>query len=241
MIELIELSKTFPGSANQAVSGVSFKINQGEIACIIGTSGCGKTTTLKMINRLVEPTRGNVLVNGQDFRSVDAVAWRRAIGYVVQKAGLLPHLTIAQNISLLSKIIKRPVAAIKARVVELMEMIQLSYEEYAHLYPVQLSGGQQQRVGIARALMEDPSVLLMDEPFGALDPITRRDLHGSFLDLNQKLNKTILMVTHDIEEAFFLSSKVIVMDQGKVIQIGSPRELQDNPKNQFVRDLIASK
>jgi len=238
MIEVKELTKGFSQGQVLAVDRVSFKLEKGEVGCIIGTSGCGKTTTLKMINRLVEPSSGEVWVNGREHYLEDAVQWRRKIGYVIQKAGLLPHLTVYQNISFLSKILKRKKGFIDDRVKQLMETINMPFAEFANRYPVELSGGQQQRVGIARALMEDPEVMLMDEPFGALDPITRDTLHEEFLRLNKKLNKTILMVTHDLREAFKLGDKIIVMNEGKVIQVGSKKDLMENPENEFVRNFM---
>ena len=237
MIKVENQIKTFDGNI-RAVKGVSFELDKGEIGCIIGTSGCGKTTTLKMINRLVEPTDGKILVGDQDARSVDPVTWRRKIGYVIQKAGLLPHLTVSENISLLSKIMKRDRDFITRRVSELMEIINMPYDSFAHRYPIELSGGQQQRVGIARALMEDPPVMLMDEPFGALDPITRNSLHEEFWNLNEKLNKTILMVTHDMDEAFKLGHKVILMHKGEIVQIGSKEDFVERPANEFVEKFV---
>lgn len=238
MIEVKNLTKIFAPGNHPAVDNVSFRLEKGQIGCIIGTSGCGKTTTLKMINRLIEPTSGEVLVNDIPANSSDAVNWRRRIGYVIQKAGLLPQLTVYQNISLLSKILKRDAKEISKRVQELMETINMNYEKFKDRYPVELSGGQQQRVGVARALMEDPPVMLMDEPFGALDPITRNSLHEEFIHLNQKLNKTILMVTHDMEEAFKLADVIILMNKGKIVQSGTKEDLINNPANEFVSSFI---
>ncbi len=238
MIEVQNLTKIFAPGNVKAVNAVSFKLDKGQIGCIIGTSGCGKTTILKLINRLIGPTAGEILVNNARASSSGPIEWRRKIGYVIQKAGLLPHLTVEQNISLLSKVLKRDEDFIANRVRELMEVVNMSYEKLGHRYPIELSGGQQQRVGIARALMEDPPVILMDEPFSALDPITREDLHDEFIRLNQKLNKTILMVTHDIEEAFKLGDKIILMDKGGIVQMGSKDDLVNNPQNNFVADFV---
>lgn len=238
MIEVKNLSKTFTQGNVKAVVDVNFKLEQGEIGCIIGTSGCGKTTTLKMINRLVEPSSGDIFVGGNSSSDVDVIKWRRGIGYVIQKAGLLPHLTIKENISLLSKILKRPKSEIDERVKELMEIVNLSYDRYKGFYPKELSGGQQQRVGIARALMEDPPVMLMDEPFGALDPITRESLHDEFLTLNKKMKKTILMVTHDMAEAFKLADKIILMNKGSIIQAGTKEDFISRPENKFVEEFV---
>lgn len=237
MIKVENLKKVFKPNIT-AVNSVSFELERGEIGCIIGTSGCGKTTTLKMINRLIEPTSGKILVGGNDALSVDAVSWRRKIGYVIQKAGLLPHLNVKDNISLLSKIMNKEKAFIHSRVEELMEIINMPFAQFAHRYPIELSGGQQQRVGIARALMEDPPVLLMDEPFGALDPITRNSLHEEFWNLNEKLHKTIIIVTHDMDEAFKLGHKIILMHKGEIVQVGDKSDFLDRPANQFVEDFI---
>jgi osmoprotectant transport system ATP-binding protein len=237
MIKVESLKKVFDPNIT-AVNSVSFELDKGEIACIIGTSGCGKTTTLKMINRLIEPTSGRILVGGKDALSVGAVNWRRKIGYVIQKAGLLPHLNVKDNISLLSKIMNKEKSFIRERTEELMEIINMPFKQFAHRFPIELSGGQQQRVGIARALMEDPPVLLMDEPFGALDPITRNSLHEEFLDLNEKLHKTIIIVTHDMDEAFKLGHKIILMNKGDIVQIGDKADFLDRPANQFVEDFI---
>lgn len=238
MIEVKNLTKVFPQGNVKAVNSVSFKLEKGEIGCIIGTSGCGKTTTLKMINRLIEPTDGDIWVGNQECHEMDPVTWRRKIGYVIQKAGLLPHMTVKQNISLLSTILKKEKSYITERVSELMETINMPYEKFAERYPIELSGGQQQRVGIARALMEDPPVMLMDEPFGALDPITRESLHEEFISLNQRLKKTILIVTHDMDEAFKLGDKVILMNKGEIVQMGTKDDLVNNPKNEFVESFV---
>lgn len=238
MISVDHLSKVFQPGDIQAVSDISFSLKTGEVGCIIGTSGCGKTTTLKMINRLEEPTSGEVVVGGKSHLSSDPITWRRGIGYVIQKAGLLPHMTVFENISLLSRLLKRSNSKIEERVKELLEIVNLPFGDYAHRYPKELSGGQQQRVGIARALMEDPPVMLMDEPFGALDPITRNSLHDEFMELNERLKKTILIVTHDIDEAFKLGNKIILMDEGKIVQMGSRAEFLSKPANPFVESFI---
>lgn len=238
MIKVENLIKSYGEGAN-AVDDISFEILTGSIGCLIGTSGCGKTTTLKMINRLVEPTSGKVLVNDQEAHELDVIKWRRKIGYVIQKAGLLPHLTVRENIELLAKIIGKDKKTRNQRSNELLEMVGLNPNTYANRYPIELSGGQQQRIGIARALMEDPPVLLMDEPFGALDPITRNSMHEEFLLLNQKLGKTILIVTHDMDEAFKLGNNVILMNKGKIIQQGTHEDFVNNPQNQFVEDFVS--
>ena len=237
MIELKKVSKSF-GPSVKAIQNISFRVDSGEMAAIIGTSGCGKTTTLKIINRLVEPSKGRILIDKKDTSLQDPNQLRRKIGYVIQKGGLLPHLTVEQNISLLPKVLKKNKLETTAKVKKLMELVKLPYEDFARRFPSELSGGQQQRVGIARALIEDPPILLMDEPFGALDPITRAKLHEEFKDLNKNLKKTIVLVTHDIDEAFKLADKIILMDGGKIIQCGSKNELLNNPKNTFVTSFL---
>lgn len=238
MIEVKNLTKTFNNGEVVAVDNISFKVEKGEISSLIGTSGCGKTTTLKMINRLVEPTSGDIEINGKDYKDADPIQWRRAIGYVVQKSGLLPHMTIGENINLLSRILKRAKSKIRNRTYELLDLVGMEPGEFVDRYPAELSGGQQQRVGIARALMEDPPTLLMDEPFGALDPITKNSLHDEFKDLNKKIGKTILIVTHDMEEAKKLSNRIILMDQGTIVQEGTHEQLSNNPENQFVEEFF---
>ncbi len=238
MIKITDLTKEFNNGAVKAVDSISFTLEKGEIGSIIGTSGCGKTTTLKMINRLIEPTSGTIMVGEKKANTEDAVTWRREIGYVIQKAGLLPHLTVFENISLLSQILKKDQNYMNNRVEELMTTVNLPFESFKDRYPIELSGGQQQRVGIARALMEDPPIMLMDEPFGALDPITRNSMHQEFWELNQRLKKTILMVTHDMDEAFKLSNKIILMNKGKIIQVGVKEDFIERPANEFVRDFI---
>ena len=238
MISVKNLSKVFGSEKFVAVNHIDFEVPTGSIACIIGTSGCGKTTTLKMLNRLVEPSTGEIRVNNELAVTFDPVMWRRKIGYVIQKAGLLPHMTVRENITLLSNILKRDKRYIKERSDELLEMVGMDPKTFADRYPKELSGGQQQRVGIARGLMENPPILLMDEPFGALDPITRNSMHEELIRLNEKLNKTIVMVTHDMEEAFKLGNQVMLMHKGEIIQSGNERDFKDNPANQFVADFI---
>lgn len=237
MIQIKNLTKDY-GAHVRAVSNISFTVEKGQIAALIGTSGCGKSTTLKMINRLIEPTLGEIHINSESSAQVDAITWRRKIGYVTQNAGLLPHFTVKENISILSKVLGRKKSFIDARVSELMDLVNLPLEEFSSKYPAELSGGQRQRVGIARALMENPEILLMDEPFGALDPITRNSLHQELLALNIKLKKTIVMITHDMEEAFKLASLIVLMDQGEIIQMGSKENFLKSPKNDFVKNFI---
>ena len=238
VIHLKNLKKTFKNSSIPAVNDISFAVDSGSFTCIIGTSGCGKTTTLKIINRLIEPTSGTIEVNGIKSHEMPAVEWRRKIGYVIQKIGLLPHLTVKENISLLPSVLKKKKKTIRERTDYLLQLVGLEPKKHRDRYPLELSGGQQQRVGIARALMEDPPILLMDEPFGALDAITRSSLKQNLMSLNQKLKKTILLVTHDLNEAFEMGDKIILMRKGRIVQSGSKFELKNKPANQFVRDFL---
>lgn len=219
---------------------MSFEVSEGQTLCLIGTSGSGKTTCLKMINRLVEPTSGRIEINGEDALEADPIELRRGLGYVIQKAGLLPHLTVAQNVGLLPRILKWEPEQRKERVNELLDLVSLPPEKYRDRYPNELSGGQQQRVGVARALALDPPIILMDEPFGALDPITREGLHEEFLRLKQEVGKTVVMVTHDLAEAFKLGDQIALMDKGELVQFGSEDDFRERPENDFVRDFVRS-
>jgi len=242
LIALEGVWKEFPaprGSerpAQRAVDDVSFTVPAGETLCLIGTSGCGKTTTLKMINRLVEPSGGRILINGSDTAASDRIALRRGIGYVIQKIGLLPHRTVAENIALLPRLEGWDASRLRARTDELLDMVGL--RGYGGRYPAELSGGQQQRVGVARALALDPPILLMDEPFGALDPITRESLQDEFVRLKEVFKKTIVMVTHDLQEAFKLGDRVALMEQGRMVQIGAESDFRARPASPFVEDFL---
>jgi osmoprotectant transport system ATP-binding protein len=236
MIIFDHVSKSYPNGVH-AVSDLSLEIQEGELIVLLGTSGSGKTTAMKMINRLVEITSGKLLVDGIDVREHDPIALRRMIGYAVQFIGLFPHLSIEENIAMAPSLMKWPQEKIKARVFELLEMVGLAPKEFLDRYPVQLSGGQKQRIGVARALAADPPIVLMDEPFGALDPITREGLQDEFLKLQQQLKKTIIFVTHDIMEAVKLADRIVLLDQGKLMQLGTPKELVLNP-NQFTKQFI---
>lgn len=237
MIRVKNLKKVFPDNT-VAVEDFSLHVLPGTISCLIGSSGCGKTTSLKMINRIIEPSSGTIEVNGVLSEQMNDIQWRRKIGYVIQKTGLFPHMTVMENISILSKVLKKDSQFIKNRVNELLELVGLEPNKYKNRYPIELSGGQGQRVGIARALMEDPAVLLMDEPFGALDAITKASLRKEFLSLNQKLKKTILIVTHDLNEAFQLGDQIALMRKGQLVQTGTKTDFINNPANQFVKDFF---
>ena len=236
MIEVLHLHKTFGNTP--AVQDVSFSVQEGENFVLLGTSGSGKTTTLKMLNRLLEPDSGKVLLNGADTSGIEPALLRRGMGYVLQHNGLFPHYTVVENIAIVPKLLHWKKGDIRARTEQLLGKLGLSYTEHAHAYPHQLSGGQQQRVGLARALAADPPVLLMDEPFGALDPITRGMVRETFSELDELRKKTIIMVTHDVQEAFTLASRVCLMDKGHIVQMGTPRELREQPANEFVRAFL---
>lgn len=239
-VEFKAVTKRFPKALYDAVSDVSIQISEGEILAILGTSGCGKTTLLKMVNRLYEPDRGDILFFGENIKNTNPVELRRKIGYVIQQAGLFPHFTIAENIATVPKILGWEKKRIENRVAELLELVELPPDEFASRYPSQLSGGQQQRVGLARALAADPLIMLLDEPFGAIDAITRRNLQDELLKIHNKFNRTFLFVTHDIHEAFRLADRILVMDKGSVQQFAKPQEIRSNPANEFVAQLVSS-
>ncbi len=230
------VSKLYPGAADPAVRDVSLAVEEGSFVTLLGTSGSGKTTLLKMVNRIIEPTSGSITLFGRDIRERPATELRRGIGYVIQQTGLFPHMTVEQNISTVPDILGWDKSRVSARVSELMELVQLP-EDMRKRYPRQLSGGQQQRVGIARAMAGDPKVLLMDEPFGALDAITRSSLQDELLAIQQRLGRTVLFVTHDVSEAFKLGDRVVVMNGGRIEQSGTPLELLTRPATGFVRQL----
>jgi osmoprotectant transport system ATP-binding protein len=236
MIELKAISKKFGDT--QAVNQVSFKVDEMETLVLLGTSGCGKTTTLKMINRLIEPDAGEVFINGENIINQDPDVLRTGIGYVMQNIGLFPHYTVAENIAVVPKLIKWDKEKIKVRTQELIKKLHLP-ENCLSMFPHELSGGQQQRVGLARALVTDPSVLLMDEPFGALDNVTRTSIQKEFKGLEELKRKTIVMVTHDVQEAFELADRICLMDKGEIIQIGTPKELLYQPINDFAKKFLA--
>jgi osmoprotectant transport system ATP-binding protein len=239
MIVLEQVCKSYDGGS-YTVCDVSFRVPQGRLMVLLGGSGCGKTTTLKMINRLIEPTSGRVAVGGHDVREQDPVTLRRSIGYVFQGIGLFPHLTIAENIAVVPRLLGWPAGQTAARIDELLALVHLPAEEYRTRFPRQLSGGQQQRVGFARALAARPQIMLLDEPFGALDPLTRDELRNEFLQLRRQLGLTAVMVTHDMTEALLSADLIAVMNTGRLLQVGTPRELLNRPADDFVASLMAT-
>ncbi len=236
MLEVHQLTKKF--SKQIAVEKISFEVKEKEKLILLGTSGSGKSTCLKMINRLIEPTQGEIRLNGENILAQQPEKLRRNMGYIIQNTGLFPHYTVAQNIGLVPNLLKWEKKKIKERSQELLAMLQLPPEEYLHRYPHELSGGQRQRVGIARALAANPPLLLMDEPFGALDPITRAQIQQDFQEIDTLKQKTLIMVTHDVFEAVHLGTTICLLDAGKIQQIGSPFELVFKPQNQFVLDFF---
>jgi osmoprotectant transport system ATP-binding protein len=235
MIKVERLSKQY--GASKAVDNISFEVAEHENLILLGTSGCGKTTTLKMLNRLIDPTSGSIFINGEDVTGQPPELLRRNIGYVLQNNGLFPHYTVAENIAIVPRLLKWDDKRIKDRMHELVEKLHLPADLLAK-YPAQLSGGQQQRIGLGRALMADAPVLLMDEPFGALDNITRAKIQAEFKALDELQRKTIVMVTHDVQEAFELGNRICLMDKGRIVQSGTPAELLFNPANNFVKDFL---
>lgn len=236
MIEFKNVSKSF--NSRKILKDINITIQDEELVVFIGPSGCGKTTTLKMINKLLTPTSGEILINGEKIGDKNTIKLRRNMGYVIQQAGLLPHLTIGDNIGLIPSIEKMPKDVLAAKVIELLNLVGLDPDIYLNKYPNQLSGGEQQRVGVARALVMDPDVILMDEPFSALDPITKSQLQDEVFNIQQNFKKTIIFVTHDMDEALKLGDKICIMDAGYVVQFDTPEEILKNPTNDFVRDFV---
>ncbi len=241
MIQLHELTKRFPGQARPAVDRVTMDIPRGEIVVFVGPSGCGKTTTMKMINRIIEPTSGRIVLDGEDVTDVDPNQLRRRIGYVIQQIGLFPHVTIKDNVATVPELLGWDKARTMARVDELLDVVGLEPDMYRDRYPKELSGGQRQRVGVARALAADPPVLLMDEPFGAIDPITRTRLQNEFLRLQAELHKTIVFVTHDIDEAIKMGDRIAILkEHSEIAQFDTPEKILTAPANEFVEDFVGS-
>lgn len=238
MIKLEDVSKSYPGASSPAVGNLNLTVERGEFVTLVGPSGCGKTTTLKMINRIIEPSSGSIEINGVDAMSMPVHELRRSIGYVIQQIGLFPHRTIAQNIATVPQLIGWGHDRVQTRVSELIDVVGLE-SELLERYPSELSGGQQQRVGVARALAADPPVLLMDEPFGAVDPIVRANLQQEFLDLQRELGKTVVFVTHDIDEAILLGTRIAILNVGGVLeQYDKPATILREPANRFVEDFL---
>lgn len=237
MIRVEHVSKQYNGK--DVVSDVSFEVHRDETLVLLGTSGSGKTTTLKMINRLIVADGGEIFIDGKNVLDESPESLRRQVGFVLQNIGLFPHYTVEQNISAVPHLLGWNEQRINQRVHELMEKLSLSYQEFASVHPKELSGGQQQRVGLARALAANPSVLLMDEPFSALDPITRKNIRKEFRELDELKNKTIVMVTHDVHEAFEMADRICLMSEGKIIQAGSPKDILLRKQHQFVRSFLS--
>lgn len=236
-----EITKQYAGTEKPAVDRVTFELPEGTTCMLVGTSGSGKTTLLRMVNRLIEPTSGEILIDGKNVLDENPILLRRRIGYVIQQVGLFPHMTIAENVRVTAEIAGGWTRQrLAERVDELLDLVGLSPAEYRARFPRQLSGGQQQRVGLARALATDPAILLMDEPFGALDAITRARMQEELLRVQRDVHKTILFVSHDIEEAFKLGDQIAVLSEGKLVQLGSPIELLAHPVNDFVRQLVGA-
>ncbi|MCA9956706.1 MAG: ABC transporter ATP-binding protein [Ardenticatenaceae bacterium] len=239
-IRFENVTKQYANAARPAVDKVSCDVDEGSFVVLLGPSGCGKTTLLKMVNRLYEPTSGTIYLGQQDIREMDATILRRQIGYVIQQIGLFPHMTVAQNVGIVPDLLNWEPERIRQRVDELLALVDLPPDEYRDRYPSQMSGGQRQRVGVARALAGDPEVILMDEPFGAIDAITRTGLQNELIALQRKLKKTILFVTHDVEEALRLADKIIILKDGRIIQYDTPFNILSHPANQFVYDLVGA-
>ena len=233
-----DVCKRFENCAKYAVDHVSAQIEAGEFITILGSSGCGKTTLLKLTNRLYDPDNGKIVIEGKDIASSDPVALRRRLGYVIQQVGLFPHITVRDNITVIPQLMKWNRQKMDRRADELLDLVGLEPDEFRNRYPHQLSGGQQQRVGLARALVLDPDIMLMDEPFGAIDAITRLNLQNELQRLHKDLGKTFLFVTHDISEAFKLGTRVMVMNEGRLLQFDTPSEIVRNPADPFVQSLI---
>ncbi|MDA2989059.1 MAG: ATP-binding cassette domain-containing protein, partial [Actinomycetota bacterium] len=235
LIKLENVTKSYPGVDEPAVKDLNLEVYPGEILVLVGPSGCGKSTTLRLINRMIEPTSGRIIYEGEDVTKGDPNELRRRMGYVIQQIGLFPHRTIAENIATVPKLLKWPKDKIRARVDELLEVVSMDPTIYRDRYPSELSGGQAQRVGVARALGADPDVLLMDEPFGAIDPITRDRLQNEFLRLQGELKKTIVFVTHDIDEAVKMGDRIAILrEQSEIAQLDTPEHILTDPADEFV-------
>jgi len=240
VIELNRVTKIYPGATQPAVDSVSLTVPQGEICVFIGPSGCGKTTLMRLINRLIPLTSGSISVDGKDIMTLNPIELRRHIGYVIQQVGLFPHMTVRDNIATVPKLLGWTKAKIDERVDELLGLVNLDPKEFRDRYPRQLSGGQAQRIGVARAMAANPTTMLMDEPFGAIDPINREVLQDEFLRIQAKLKKTIIFVTHDINEAIKMGQRVVLLQDGQLVQAGLPDELLNRPANEFVKSFVGA-
>jgi len=236
MLEFKNIRKVFKNKT--VINDISFTVNKGEFVVIVGQSGCGKTTTLKMINKLIPPTSGSISLAGKNILKEDTIKLRRNMGYVIQQTGLLPHMTVGENIGIIPMLEKWPEEKILERTTELLKMVGMEPKEYVDRYPCELSGGQQQRIGVARAWATNPDVILMDEPFSALDPITRNQLQDELFNLQQESKKTIVFVTHDMDEALKLGDRICIMKDGDIVQFDTPEEILNNPANDFVKEFI---
>lgn len=236
VIEFKNVTKEFKG--NVVLSDISMKIPKGKLTVLIGPSGCGKTTSLKMINRLIQPTKGEILIGGKNIETLDKIELRRNIGYVIQQGGLFPHMTIRDNIEIIERLEKKERGKIEARTIEFMKMVDLDPAEYLDRYPSELSGGQQQRIGVIRAMANDPEIILFDEPFSALDPVTRSNLQDELLELQERLGKTMVFVTHDMDEAIKIADMICIMRGGKILQFDTPEEILKNPVDDFVSGFV---
>ena len=236
MIEFKNVKKSY--KQNIILENFNMKIEEGNLVVLIGSSGCGKTTLLKMINRLIESTSGQILVDGKDIKSIDPIKLRRSIGYVIQQTGLFPHMTVKENIEIIPKLMGIDQSEIDAKTEELLNMVGLDPEKYSDRYPVELSGGQQQRIGVARAFATDAEIILMDEPFSALDPITRAELQEELFSIQKEYRKTIVFVTHDMDEALNLADKICILKNGKILQYDTPENILKNPADSYVEDFV---
>ncbi len=239
MIQFKNVSKVFHGK--KIIDDISFVIEDGEFVVLLGESGCGKTTTLKMINKLISPSSGMVEINGQDISGADPIALRRRMGYVIQQIGLFPHMTVRENIEIIAKMNNKDRGRLEQNARKLMEMVNLDPDQFLEAYPSEMSGGQQQRAGVVRAFMTDPEIVLMDEPFSALDPITRTQIQNALIDMQTALKRTIVFVTHDMDEAIRLADRICIMDRGVIVQFDTPENILKYPANDFVRNFIGPK
>lgn len=236
MIEFRNIKKSY--KSKTILENFNLKIDDGKLVVLIGASGCGKTTLLKMINRLIPITDGQILINGKDIKSMDPIELRRGIGYVIQQTGLFPHMTVKENIEIIPKLMGKAEDEIEKKTIELLNMVGLEPTEYIHRYPAELSGGQQQRVGVARAFAADAEIILMDEPFSALDPITRTELQEQLFNIQKEYNKTIVFVTHDMDEAINIADMICILKEGKIIQYDTPENILKNPAGEYVEEFV---